>query len=101
MVQVHKTILNATGAVVASGPIPLAFESAVEAACFMRRYVSVVFECGGYDAEKACWWACDATPELHLHCYTIEPADRDTHARDLTATIDVVDSAAGVKPLIH
>ena len=72
--HIVKTVVNAEGVVVSGGPLPMSFDSKVEASDFLRRYLALVFAAGksGHAPKEAYWWGCDETPNLHLHRYTIE-----------------------------
>jgi hypothetical protein len=72
--HIVKSVVDAHGVVVTGGPLPVSFDSEVEAREFLDRYPTLVFAGGkcGRQPEGAFWWGCDETPDLHLHRYTIE-----------------------------
>ena len=74
MVQILKMSFDASGGMVACGALPVSFDNAVDASTFMKHYLSLAFARGKsvYQRDDAYWWACDETPELQLHRFTIE-----------------------------
>jgi hypothetical protein len=70
--HIVKTIVDAHGAVVSGGPLPVSFESEIEASAFLEHYLALVFAAGKCGHQDRYWWGCDETADLHLHRYTIE-----------------------------
>jgi hypothetical protein len=74
MFQIFETTLDAGGALVSCGSLPIHFANKSDATRFMNQYLTMVFASGksGYQLDDGYWWGCHDTPEVELHRYTIE-----------------------------